>query len=260
MAEAMYRQIADDLRGKIESGEIAPGAQLPTEIGLMDEYKASRNTIRDAIKLLAGRGLVEARAGQGTFVVESINPLVTAINIDLADGFGADDGTYLVEAKARRRSPQAQPPRVDIQDVSEVSVPELRLPEDATVIRRQQQRYIDKIPWSLQTSFYSQELERKGAELLSRAGDIKDGAVHHIEETCHIELAGWEDKYRIRAPNKTESSFFKLPDDGRVAVIENRRTGFDRAGEPFVLTVTVYPADRNQFVVNVGQVPAADEE
>jgi len=37
MAEPMYRQIADDLRGKIDSGEIAHGAQLPTEIELMDE-------------------------------------------------------------------------------------------------------------------------------------------------------------------------------------------------------------------------------
>ena len=65
MAEPMYRQIAEILRGKIESGEIAPGAQLPTEIERMDPYEASRNTVRDAIKLLATRGLVEARAARG---------------------------------------------------------------------------------------------------------------------------------------------------------------------------------------------------
>ncbi len=50
MTEPIYRQIADDLRGKIESDEIAHGAQLPTEIELMDQYDASRNTVRDAIK------------------------------------------------------------------------------------------------------------------------------------------------------------------------------------------------------------------
>jgi GntR family transcriptional regulator len=58
MTEPIYRQIADDLRGKIESGEIARGAQLPTEIELMDQYDASRNTVRDAIKLLTIRGWV----------------------------------------------------------------------------------------------------------------------------------------------------------------------------------------------------------
>lgn len=41
-----------------------------------------------------------------------------------------------------------------------------------------------------------------------------------------------------------------------MAVIETRRTGFDEADQPFVLTVSVYPADRNQFIINVGDLPA----
>jgi GntR family transcriptional regulator len=35
------------------------------------------------------------------------------------------------------------------------------------------------------------------------------------------------------------------------------RTGFREDGQRFRLTVTVYPADRNRFVVNVGDVPAS---
>lgn len=50
MAEPMYRQIAEDLQRRIESGELPPGAQLPTEFELREQYDASRNTIRDAIK------------------------------------------------------------------------------------------------------------------------------------------------------------------------------------------------------------------
>ena len=56
MAEPMYRLIADDLRRQIESGQLAPGAQLMSEVELREEYgqdgRASRNTVRDAIKLL----------------------------------------------------------------------------------------------------------------------------------------------------------------------------------------------------------------
>jgi GntR family transcriptional regulator len=37
MAEPMYKRVAEDLRGRIESGEIAPGSKLPTEVELMDE-------------------------------------------------------------------------------------------------------------------------------------------------------------------------------------------------------------------------------
>ena len=54
MPDPKYRVIADDLRRMIESGELAGGEQLPTEIELMEQYEASRNTIRDAIKLAEG--------------------------------------------------------------------------------------------------------------------------------------------------------------------------------------------------------------
>ena len=60
----MYLQIADDLRIKIETGELAPGAQLPTELELRERYEASRNTIRDAIKRLISLGLVETSDGK----------------------------------------------------------------------------------------------------------------------------------------------------------------------------------------------------
>src|SRR4029077_6147531 len=106
MAEPMYRQIADDLRGKIDSGEIAHGAQLPTEIELMDEYSASRNTVRDAIKLLTTRGMVEPRPGQGALVVDKTNPLVANVPGLPESGQGGGEGLICVaEVEAGRRSP-----------------------------------------------------------------------------------------------------------------------------------------------------------
>ena len=59
----------------------------------------------------------------------------------------------------------------------------------------------------------------------------------------------------MRAPDNVEAAFFRLPDDGRISIIETRRTAFDEHGTPIRLTVSVYPADRNQFAVNVGEVP-----
>jgi GntR family transcriptional regulator len=59
----MYRRIAEDLRARIESGVIPQGAKLPTETELRDRYDgAARNTVREAIKLLASQGLVERRS------------------------------------------------------------------------------------------------------------------------------------------------------------------------------------------------------
>ena len=60
----------------------------------------------------------------------------------------------------------------------------------------------------------------------------------------------------VRAPDMNETAFFRLPDDGRISVIEQRRTVYAEDGRPVRLTVSVYPADRNQFSFVVGQVPA----
>ena len=59
----------------------------------------------------------------------------------------------------------------------------------------------------------------------------------------------------MRAPNTIEAEFFKVPTDGRIAMYEIFRIAFDGNGNPMRLTVTVLPADRNQIVVNVGDVP-----
>ena len=84
--QPMYQQIAEDLRAQIESGTLAPGAQLPTELELRDRYDSSRNTIRDAIKRLTSQGLVETRPGQGTFVTRRVDPFVTVLTGDPDEG------------------------------------------------------------------------------------------------------------------------------------------------------------------------------
>src|SRR5215469_6279722 len=104
MPEPMYRQIAEDLRRKIESGGLEAGSQLPTEFELREQYDASRNTVRDAVKWLITRGLVETRPGQGTFIVEKIDPFVTTITDDPATGRGGgEEGVYVAEVARSRR-------------------------------------------------------------------------------------------------------------------------------------------------------------
>lgn len=259
MVDPIYRQIADDLRRQIETGDLAPGDQLKTELELQEEYGASRNTIRDAIKWLITRRLVETRPGQGMFVPAAIDPFVTPLSVppgDIEKVFGVEGAAYASEVEASLRTPKVIIPRVEVQQASEAQAPELQLPPGTHVVSRHQQRSIDGRLWSLQTSFYPMWLvERGGAIKLLQAQDIDDGAVSYLSENG-TKLAGWRDKIKVRAPDKQETDGFRLPDDGRIAVIETRRTGYDEAGTPFVLTVSVYPADRNEFVIDVGQVPA----
>ena len=256
MAEPMYRQIAEDLQHRIESGELAHGVQLPTEIELREHYGASRNTIRDAIKWLIVRGLVETRPGQGTFVVEKINPFVTTLTGDPETGRGGgEEGVYIAEVARSLRTSEITEPRVEIQ-VAEMSVARsLRIEEGTQVVSRYQQRLIDGKPWSLQTSYYPMSLVQRGAMDLIQATDIEGGTVAYLAEKCGVVQAGYRDTIAVRPPDESEARFFNLPADGRVSVFEIYRVGFDKDGNRFRLTITVYPSDRNRLRVDVGQVP-----
>jgi GntR family transcriptional regulator len=66
--EYIYVQIADQLAERIRSGELQPGARLPSEIQLADEYGVARLTARRAARELVSRGLARTLPGKGTFV------------------------------------------------------------------------------------------------------------------------------------------------------------------------------------------------
>src|SRR5919109_1124353 len=68
MAEPKYHRVANALRREIQAGSLAPGDRIPTETDLVERFKVSLPTIRQAIGVLRTEGLVEARQGVGTFV------------------------------------------------------------------------------------------------------------------------------------------------------------------------------------------------
>jgi GntR family transcriptional repressor for pyruvate dehydrogenase complex len=66
----LYDQIAGQLYDMIDRGLFKPGDRLPGERELAEQFKVSRNSVRDAYHALEARGLVEIRQGDGTYVRE----------------------------------------------------------------------------------------------------------------------------------------------------------------------------------------------
>jgi GntR family transcriptional regulator len=160
MANPMYHQIAEDLRGQIESGQLKPGQQLRTEIELREQYNASRNTVRDAIKWLTSLGLVETKPGQGTFVVQKTDPFVTTLTGDPGTG-GVEAASYRSEVNRQKRKPSMSPLQVEIQEASDDMATTLGIAtKGAEVISRHERRYIDGTPWSMQTSYLPHGVRR----------------------------------------------------------------------------------------------------
>ncbi len=65
---AIWRQLAEILEAAIADGEWRAGERLPTEADLAARFEVNRHTVRQALADLAGRGLVRAQQGSGTFV------------------------------------------------------------------------------------------------------------------------------------------------------------------------------------------------
>ena len=234
MPEPIYRRIADDLRLQIESGQLPPGAQLPTELELRDTYTASRNTIRDAVRWLTSRSLVETRPGQGTFVVRKFTPFVTTLSGDWQEegGLGGGEGhAALSEVTARGRTAREPRLRVEVQGAQGYVADQLQVSEGTNIISRHQERFIDDQPWSLQTSYYPMDLVTRGARRLLEAVNLDEGTMKYMGETPRLKEAGYRDLIAVRSPDENEMKFFRLPDDGRVPAFVILRTGFAEISE-----------------------------
>ncbi|WP_328348178.1 FadR/GntR family transcriptional regulator [Micromonospora sp. NBC_00421] len=65
----LVEQATDHLREQITGGEWAVGTKLPGETALAKALGVGRSTVREALRALAGAGLVQARQGSGVFVI-----------------------------------------------------------------------------------------------------------------------------------------------------------------------------------------------
>ncbi|MEU1681017.1 GntR family transcriptional regulator [Micromonospora zamorensis] len=112
-----YRAIADELRERIASGALPPGALLPTESALTAEFRAARGTIRQAIAALREAGLVATEHGRGTYTTPrqyeggldedsgtETRQRQVAADAELAALFAVEVGAALVEQQSITRT------------------------------------------------------------------------------------------------------------------------------------------------------------
>ncbi|MGW3936278.1 GntR family transcriptional regulator [Streptomyces phaeochromogenes] len=99
---ALYQQVAAAIREAILSGEFAPGAPLPSEAQLIERYKVSRPTVRNAVAALRAEGLIDVHHGKGSFVRSDGQPAVTIerrISHTRDGQFALPDGSVWDEAE-----------------------------------------------------------------------------------------------------------------------------------------------------------------
>jgi GntR family transcriptional repressor for pyruvate dehydrogenase complex len=90
-SERLYEQIVQQIEQRIVAGELKVGDQLPSERELADQFAVSRTAVREAIKALREKGLVEIYMGRGTFITNGTSDLVRH-TLDLLMKFDSTNG------------------------------------------------------------------------------------------------------------------------------------------------------------------------
>lgn len=95
----LYEQIVQQIEESILKGALKPGDQLPAERELAQQFGVSRTAVREAIKTLREKGLVEAYSGRGTFITDATSQAVRQ-SLDLMIKIGQPDGAiHLAEVR-----------------------------------------------------------------------------------------------------------------------------------------------------------------
>jgi GntR family transcriptional regulator, transcriptional repressor for pyruvate dehydrogenase complex len=91
----LYEQIVQQIEESIVKGVLKPGDQLPAERDLAQRFGVSRTAVREAVKALREKGLVEAYSGRGTFITDGTTQAVRQ-SLDLMVKIGQPEGSVLL--------------------------------------------------------------------------------------------------------------------------------------------------------------------
>ena len=95
----LYEQIVQQVEESIQKGALKLGAQLPPERELAEQFGVSRTAVREAVKALREKGLVEAYPGRGTFITGGTSYSIRQ-SLDRMMKMGQAEGSgYLAEVR-----------------------------------------------------------------------------------------------------------------------------------------------------------------
>jgi GntR family transcriptional repressor for pyruvate dehydrogenase complex len=118
----LYEQIVQQIEASIVKGDLKPGDQLPAERDLAQRFGVSRTAVREAVKALREKGLVEAYSGRGTFITDGTTQAVRQ-SLDLMVKIGQPEGsTHLAEVRAILEPEIAALAAVRIQDAELITM------------------------------------------------------------------------------------------------------------------------------------------
>ena len=237
----LYYQLAEQIREQIESQELVPGSQLPSERDLADRYGISRMTARQALTYLVRQGRLIVRPGIGTFVAE---PKLTHNTLHLL-GFteemlahGQAPSSRVLE-QALVEPPQAVAARLGLRDGERATrIVRLRLSQD--------------VPLLLETVYVAQRLA-PGLEQVDLAATSLYAA---LEERFGLHLHHASQTMELTTARADEATLLDVPAGASLLLLDGvTYTEDDRPVEAFK---ALYRGDKFSFTVESRRHHSAD--
>lgn len=228
----LYRQIADDIRLKIQSAIYHPGACIPSEAELMNSYKVGRITVRQAISILLREGQVVTHQGKGTFVTSK------RIEQELLD---LKSITEVLLSKGVEPTIKVLDHKILIPPVRVRS--ELQLGEDEKVVKFKRLYLVRHSPLSLVYIYLPLQFAEIAEPLQKEKPPTE--TTYTIFERNGILLQEARHAIRATPANQDEAKWLKVHIGTPILTVE--RTTFSKENRPLEYILFHYRADKFEF-------------
>lgn len=200
-----YETVANDLADRINNNEFKESKKIPTEEKLMEEYNVSRNTIRNAIKILTRVGLLYPVQGSGMFIREVRK--YNTVFLGGTRGITKDHpGNKLVNKCLHLEVIQADKNLADI----------MLCKEGTPIYYIERLRIVDDVPYAIEYTYYNKDI------IFYLNKEIVESSIYrYIQDDLKLAF-GFADKY-LSATKLTqkESELLNLEENDPAFIIED---------------------------------------
>lgn len=218
----LWAQVCADLRRRIEAGDFTAG--FPGELTLTEEYEVSRHTIREALRVLRGEGVLRSQRGRPTIVEPTVYRQSLGTLSSLFESVAAQGAT----------------PRSDVlrlaSTVNASVCAELGIDEDTELIVIERLRYADDQPIAHDVSWLPADIARP---LLAR--DLSHAALYAELQGLGVVIDGGSERVTAERAPRHIAELLDLAADAPLLLLERRATA---QGRPVEWRETHVRADR----------------
>jgi GntR family transcriptional regulator len=230
----LHHQIERLLRAKIEAGEWEPGERIPTEMALVDHFRVSRATLREALRVLERDGLIARHRRRGTFV--QARPASATIPRTISNlVFGYESAIRVVSA-----GPAPAPAHV---------TPFLGTPRGQPLQRFVRVELVGGAPLAVVVNYMAPELGQR----IRRQDLARYSMIEVLRWKLRIRLGPLRQQLEARLPDEEVAGLLGI--DLTRPVLLVRLLVSDSRGRPVEMADSFYRADRYRYELTLPRVP-----